>query len=115
MKQARLDLDPSHDDLVERRQPLGGQVLDADVVQQGLEESKIEDMVVQAAVLEVVQRPFPELVEGAGRGVSSEIMAFEDLRQVREIVFTDTLGMILHEMAEGRRLAPMVEHESLVG
>ena len=88
---------------------------DADVDHQGLEEFKIEDVMVQAAVLEVVQRSFPELVEGAGGSVPTEIMLFEDLRQMSEIVFTNTPGMVLHEVLQGRRLTPMVECEPLVG
>jgi hypothetical protein len=75
----------------------------------------IEDMVVKAAVIDVVEAALLELFQGAGGWVAGEVVFGENFREVREVVFADVVVEVGEHVGNGGRGAVVVEGVAVIG
>jgi hypothetical protein len=97
-----------------RQRLLDIQDLKAQVFQHPDRETRIEDMMMQAPVLVVLQGPLPELFPVSRLRVHGQVVELKDLGQMGQIILADRALMILDKMLERRYRPFMVKRPFLV-
>jgi hypothetical protein len=76
--------------------------------------SLVKDVMMQASVIEVVERSAAKLLWGARKWIQTEVMFLQDLWQVSQIVFLSALLEILKHVVDAGRRSAVIEGLGMV-
>lgn len=98
----------------------GGSYVDGEYVESGGGEELatvgfVEDMMVEAAVVDVVMAALLELFGGSGAGVAGEVVVGEDFGEMGEIVFADVAIVVFEHGGDRGGGAAVIEGGTKVG
>ena len=69
----------------------------------------IEHVVMEASIIEVVERTLVERFRRASTGIQTQVMFIQDLREMRKIVFLRVSFKIFKNVVDAGRRSPMIE------
>jgi hypothetical protein len=92
-----------------------GQNVEADGTEKFAAVGLVEDVVMQTAVLEVIQRAVFECIEVASGWIPAEVVLFEDFGKMSEVVFRRVALEVFQHVRDRCRRAQMIEGIAIEG
>lgn len=88
--------------------------LQADMVDNLHDKTRVEHMLMQAPILEISHRPVPEFLECACTLIPAQIVTREDFRQVSQISFSRLAPIVLHQVFQCSHRPAVIKRSILV-